>query len=59
MQQQQSIIYCGLTTETDKESGVGEINTDNERTDNKTHPSKKTDHVLIELGKWQIINTYR
>ena len=27
MQQQQSPIYCGWTTETDKENGVGEINT--------------------------------
>ena len=30
---------------------------DKGKTDKQTHSSKKTDHVLIDKGKWQITNT--
>ena len=54
MQQQQSPIYCGWTTETDKENGSWRdkyCTLNNRKTDKKTHPSKETNHVLIDIGK--------
>ena len=31
---------------------------DNRITDKKAHPWMKTDHVLMDIGKWQIISTH-